>query len=523
MDTKIRKSFTFAVPGLLMILLLGLSCTDLDELNTPPDQIIADNVDASLLGQAFSQAQFHGMRGNPGSGGYQDGQVNNADLYSQYIATTAENFDPDQYVDVGPWTNGAWEYFYQTPAPQVFFVEQFTQENGMQLANAIAKIWRVQFYHRKTDYWGPIPYSSFGNGETSVPYDSQEDIYMDFFTTLDEAVAVLKQNMGGSVFSQYDLIYEGDVDKWLTFANSLRLRLAMRISYVEPDMAEEEAEKAVLDGVMMDNSDNAMVLTTQNSLQPLGVISSWGEFRMSAAMESTMEGFEDPRLPEYWDEIEGGGFEGLRNGLPRTDKGPHLNTAHSNMHTKWRTPAAGGENLPIRVMAAAEVYFLRAEGALRGWEMDGNAQDLYEEGIRMSMSEERNGIPSNEIEAYITSGATPMALDDQWNTPAMSDITVQYDAGGSMEHRLEQIITQKWLALYPDGMEAWAERRRTGYPKGYPIIESLNLDLEEDDLFRRMKFVIGEYNNNTAEVEAAVQLLDGPDSNATRLWWDAKL
>src|SRR5690606_30446972 len=106
-------------------------------------------------------------------------------------------------------------------------------------------IWRVQMYHRVSDYFGPIMYSQFGNQETSVAYDSQEAAYKDFFVTLDEAVAVLEQNRTANAFGAHDQMYEGDVSKWLTFANSLRLRLAMRIAYVDPVLAQSEAEKAV--------------------------------------------------------------------------------------------------------------------------------------------------------------------------------------------------------------------------------------------------------------------------------------
>ena len=127
--------------------------------------------------------------------------------YAQYFATTQVNFDSDRHVQVGGWSNGAWNYFYGQAAPVIQFVEEFTEENELPLENAFIKVWKVQSYHRISDYWGPIIYSSFGNGETSVPYDTQEEVYRDLFQQLDEAVAVLKQNAGGSAFVGHDQIF----------------------------------------------------------------------------------------------------------------------------------------------------------------------------------------------------------------------------------------------------------------------------------------------------------------------------
>ena len=104
----------------------------------------------------------------------------------------------------------------------------------------------------------------------------------------------------------------------------------------------------------------------------------------------------------------------------------------------------------------------------------------------------------------------------------MTDIPVAFDTGGSQERKLEQIITQKWLALYPNGWEAWTEYRRTRYPTKYPVIESLDPELPVDGVVRRLTFVPSEYDNNTQAVEEALGMLDGPDSHTTRLWWDAK-
>ncbi len=503
------------------------SCTeDFEELNTDPGSLIADNVDASLLGQAFARSQYHARYGQ--NWRYQIGQNLFADLYSQYFATTASNFDSDRYVEVGRWIDLGWSSFYTEAAPNIKFVEDLTAENGLTAQNAAAKIWRVYGYHRVTDYWGPVIYSEFGNGETSVAYDSQEDIYRDFFTTLDEAVSVLKANPDASIFGSNDQIYGGDATRWLTFANSLRLRLALRVRYADPGLAQAEAEKAIADGVMTGNDENAYLSTTANSQNPFTTITNWGEFRMSALMESILEGYEDPRLPDYFNPSESGDsdgdgspYEGLRNGQAKVDKVPALNSDNSDMETKWLPLGKGGTNPPMRIMSAAEVYFLRAEGALAGWNMGGTPKELYEMGITMSMKE-RIDAPDDAIAEYIASTNTPVGTGDAFDTQASTDIPVAFEEGGGEERQLEQIITQKWIALYPDGWEAFSELRRTGYPRIIPLLNSENTAVGTDEIFRRMTFVESEFSNNAEATEAAVSLLEGPNNNATRVWWDKK-
>lgn len=508
--------------GLLLIFIIGVTgCTkNFDKLNTPPDKLIAKDVDASLIGQALAQCQYEGMFGYAFT--WQTAQNLFSDLYSQYFATVVDYFDSDQFLEVKSWSNTAWTRFYGTAAPQMFFVENTTRDNNMEIEYAIAKIWKVALYHRITDSFGPIVYFQFGNEQSAVPYDAQEVVYADFFQLLDEAATTLSQaTTSVNAFNKSDLLYKGDVDKWRKFANSLRLRLAIRIAYVDPAKAKLEAEKAFAGGVMMDNGDNANVATTDISRHPLATVIEWGEFRMSSTMQSVLTGYNDPRLPVYFSEAEsGGGYKGARNGLPKSERDMDVDL-YSAPGLMWFDIAKGGSNPPIRVMCASEVYFLRAEGALRGWNMGGTAVDLYNDGIRASLSERTEATPP-QIEAYVSSANTPVAPGDAWGTPAMSDIPVAYLSGGDFEKQLEQIITQKWIALYPDGWEAWAERRRTTYPKGYPIFESLNPDVSKDQLMRRFTFALNETDNNLEAVEAARGLLGGPDNNATRLWWDAR-
>jgi hypothetical protein len=248
-----------------------------------------------------------------------------------------------------------------------------------------------------------------------------------------------------------------------------------------------------------------------------------------------MVGYDDPRISLYMQpccgrlqEFEGKGYVGLRNGLPPGERGTNLQETNSFVGSSWLQIADGGTNEPDILIEASEVYFLRAEGALRGWEMGGTAKELYNDGIRASL-EFRIGASNDVVVDYINSTKTPVSPTtsdggtDPFNSPPVTDIPVVYQESGDFETQLEQIITQKWLALFPmNDWEAWAERRRTGYPRGYALIESLNPRVSKTELVRRLKFIPKEFSDNKEAVEAAQKLLNGPDENDTRLWWDAK-
>lgn len=515
-------------------ILLVNSCTDdFTELNTDPKNLTVDQLSQSEFGGVVKAALYSPIfLPASGNGAFQLTQSLFSDIYAGYFATTAPNFDSDRFTLVGSWLNGAFNYFYGTAAPQIQYAEEFAAENGYELENAMMKVWRVWSYHQVTDFWGPIPYSEFGNRERSVPYDAQEAIYNDFFTTLDEAVAVLKSNAGGTSFlGANDVVYGGNVDQWLIFANTLRLRLAIRVKYVDPALGQSEAEKAIADGVLEVNDDNPIIETTADFTNKYNTITQWGEFRLSADMESILKGYQDPRVayyaapaaePDPSDDPAGISFpyEGMRNGQSKVDKqGIDFNSIASDMAAAYTENGAAGPN--VIIMKAAEAYFLKAEGTLSGWNMGGGtAQEFYEMGIAASHDE--YGLDGNDLAgaSYVASTNTPASFDG--SAPAASTVPVAYNSAGSMEQQLEQIITQKWIALYPDSREAWAEKRRTGYPTTYARLFS-DSNIPVTTVPRRVTYVDGEFTTNAEAVNAAIDnLLGGPDNGSTKLWWDAK-
>jgi hypothetical protein len=168
-------------------------------------------------------------------------------------------------------------------------------------------------------------------------------------------------------------------------------------------------------------------------------------------------------------------------------------------------------------MYAAESYFLRAEGALNGWNMGDNAQHLYEQGIRLSM--QQWGVTSSTvIDNYIQGTNTPDSLHDYLNSPPVASIPVKFGTTEAMQR--QQIATQKYLALFPDGIEAWAEVRRTGWPVLYPVANSDNPEVAAPSMISRFNFLDYEYQTNGKAVQAAIPLLGGPDKANTKMWWN---
>ena len=176
-------------------------------------------------------------------------------------------------------------------------------------------------------------------------------------------------------------------------------------------------------------------------------------------------------------------------------------------------------------MCAAEIYFLRAEGRLRGWSMGGETEDLYNMGITKSF--EQWGVALGD---YLTRGDdyTPMQFTapsgTTGNTIAASTITIAWNAVDREEKKLERIITQKWIAMFPEGQEAWSEHRRTGYPRLFNLYgTNASSGQVENSGPRRIPFPSTEYDTNTTEVNKAVtDFLGGNDYGNVKLWWDKK-
>ncbi|MCP2029076.1 hypothetical protein L1276_004255 [Flavobacterium sp. HSC-32F16] len=515
-SNKIKKT------AICLSLLAAFSCTDnFEEINTNPVGAGTSDLEQNFNNiKSLFKPSFNRMYICDVTWQYQIQQSLQADGWSGYMITP----NPFKYVEINNnyvlnegWNTYAWDDAYVNIIANLYKVEQRAKGkyDNFYSWSLIIKAVAMQ---RITDMYGPAVMSSYGSDGPAV-YDSQQEIYTQMFKDLDFAVNDLTARITAgeaSVFEGTDLSsYNGKYAQWVKYANSMRLRLAMRISKVDPALAKTEAEKAVNHplGVMVTN-DDVMKIKSPVDLNVIDQMShSWAGLFMGADMESILGGYEDPRISKYWETsaISPGEYKGVRTGIVY----PTATTYAAFSQTGPRTKT--GE---ITWMSTAEVYFLRAEGALRGWNMGGDAQSLYERGIKASF--EQNGVAG--AEAYIADNTKTAKdyvdlIEPKNNTPAINNVTVAW--GADKETNLQKIITQKWIATYPDGQEAWSEYRRTGYPKLFRINNNQSGGVISTEFgVRRLPFTQSEKANNPKGVESGLTKLGGADTGATRLWWD---
>lgn len=399
-----------------------------------------------------------------------------------------------------------------------------------QSSYAIAQIIKIFGFHRTADTFGPIPYNKIGAGKLQVPYDSQEQVYRSFLSELDEAVTTLNQyvNSGGSkIIEDYDPIYQGDVAKWIKLGNSLMLRLAIRVYYADAALSTQYVQKAFTNegGLLQDKNDIAKLVSNGSFIYINSVELLWNAYndvKMGATIYSYLTGYNDARIGKYFSKSTGGtgveGYYAVRSGIvPLSDASTYSQFSVPNIQ----------ENTPTYWMKASEVQFLLAEAALHGI-VAGDPKTYYENGIKLSFEE--NDLSPGD---YATTSAVPANYVDNKNAEnnvnAASTIDKKWMDAGSDEEKLEQIITQKYLAIYPDGQEAWSEWRRTGYPRMFKVPSNVsNVSAQNvnnsgtDGGMRRLPFPESEIRLNPTNVSNAKTLLSGPDNAATNVWWDKK-
>nr|WP_314664646.1 RagB/SusD family nutrient uptake outer membrane protein [uncultured Prevotella sp.] len=460
-----------------------------------------------------------------------------ADCWSGYFGQNNNWGGPNNlnYFLKDGWVASSYTESYSTVVPLWQDLKGKTETQFPEVF-ALAQILKISAWHKATDMFGPIPYKEAGKGLITVPYDSQEEVYKSMFKELSDAIEVLTKyadNGNSKLLPNADAVYAGDVHKWVVYANSLMLRLAMRVYYADAALSKQYALQAVNHsyGVMKSKDDEAKMergasLEFKNNLDVL--INQYNECRMGSSMLAYLGGYQDPRLPKYFNtstvsQAVTVGTYGKYSGVP---------TGHdvsSNDAFKDSSRPAITSTTPTYWMRASEVYFLLAEAALHGFAVGGTAESLYEKGIEMSFEE--NGIASSEVADYMSSGLKPSAYSFHLtkpgvnvDVPAVTQATTEWS--GTDEEKLEKIMIQKWIALYPNGQEAWTEYRRTGYPKLHSTITNYsNGEVDSEVGIRRMRFPTNKSTSaeDIANLESARKLLRGGlDKAGTRLWWDNK-
>jgi hypothetical protein len=526
---------------IVALIALATGCTkDFAEINKNPNMATEQDLiqDGNNLGAFFQQMQMNIYPYD----GVQTQTNLTGDAYCQYmVPPTPFVGNVNNVTYYFTWIGDQWNNAYKNTMAVVLHYKTQNVDKLQPNFWAWANILKIFTMSRTTDYYGPIIYSQYGTNKAVIDYDLQKDVYNSFFLELDTIVNLLKPDAdaGTLTFKKFDLSYGGNVQQWVKVANSLRLRLAIRISKVDPARAKIEAEKAIVApyGVIENNIDNYFVSSTKGA-HPLKMISlDWGDARMCATFESILKGYNDPRMKLDFQPantntsspdgtVEDGDYKGIRQGIKITSKTTYL--GYSPIGIPYTTTSQ------LQIMTAAEIYLIRAEGVLRGWNMGGGtAREYYEAGVKASFDQ----LGASGYSTYIIDDTSKFAdYVDTHNADnsfkATSDVTIKWNENLTNEQKLEKIITQKWIAVFPDGQESWAEFRRTGYPKLKPVVvNNSGGTISTSDFVRRMIYPTAEYDNNNAAITKAASTLTGivntpdcgvitGDKGGSRVWWD---
>lgn len=434
------------------------------------------------------------------------------------------------------------------------------------------------------DLFGPLTYyDNKGNFDgSSFEYDRVKDIYYQAKADIDAAIECFKyykdhrseaykKQIGriigvyATLLSSYDTD-PSDLSVWIRFANSLKLRMAIHMSKVEPVTAKQWAEEAVAGGVIENEADEIGLFPSKfGTAHPLVEIMGWNGIVMGASFINLLQNLDHPYMKYLFTKNsialekskqavsgtsapavtpKGGVYVGMRNGVTpgigrAADANPYV--GYSMLDRTYFAEC----NPPLYLMKVSEVNFLRAEGALRGWNMGGTAQSFYERGIRTAYLEDRNS-PIKEYVNYVDDYLNVVApkgiayVDPQGLTPDMPSVTkigVKWNEGDSKETKLEKIITQKYIASFPYSYESWVDLRRTGYPKLFPILNTEHGDgtikpgdpkvQTADNIMRRIPWIPDDSQKKEDIKATGIPALSedtnnkpATDTQMQRLWWD---
>lgn len=428
--------------------------------------------------------------------------------------------------------NYAYEQLYMKvyqPWVQIYQKIGASEDPEKQEIMSIFNVVKVAGWLRATDCFGPIVYSNAGNGDIAPVLDKQEDVYKAMLKDLETSASILNKATS-KIMPKYDLIYDGDPIKWTKLANSLMLRIAVRVHFVDEDLSREYIAKA-LDpkngGVIENKTDEAKIGNTSKYplLNSLIATIDYKENRMGATIWSYLTGYKDPRLEMYYTKGTYNNTAGYYCIAPGNTQGQGTKENSAEFASCPRVENAD----PLYWFRASETFFLKAEAALYNLTDETNVKDLYEAGVKMSMDEW--GITDAEATSYLNITDLPATLRvDQYHYAgsdsygfdiSKGNINPKWNTDAPKEKKLQRIITQKYLALYPNGVEAWTEYRRTGYP--------YLADLFDDNLYQkigaaeksrtpeRFRFSAKEYSN--PNMSSISTLLGGADIGGTKLWW----
>jgi len=462
-------------------LIVAIGCTDkFEEYNTPINAV--DDIPLELRFNTLTQNFNHA---------YTTAFIV-AQEYSQlkcYEASTVKDYEFAGYND------GYWNRYDKLSLIFDLLERTEGEEGYMKGYQALVNINYVYTMLSITDMYGDVPYTEAGNGEEWRPaYDTQESIYTDGIRILDEACATL-ENVTIESLGENDRIYGGDASKWLKFANTLRLRIALRIKNVNPTLSSELAQKAFSKPLIENEDESATLPNFDIEGARSGVWNYYetaGSLLPSERVVEFMKSNNDPRLSILITKNVDDEYLGYPNGSNIT----RPTTEYSDFAATGYAPDMGDQ-----ILMYAEASFLKAEAYLFGIGVTANetsANEEYRAGVRANM--EMLGVENADIDTFLAGSLGNLS--------------------GDQENKIKMIAEQKWLAFFHGGNEAYNEVRRLGYP----VIEKRDgatheLGETNGEMPRRLKYPIQERDYNSTHYQTAVAATDN-NSFLHKVWWD---
>lgn len=495
----------------------------------------------------------------------------NVDVFAGYFALT-HNFDGRQpttyYYPNNPFIRGPYGEtvkIFSLLAPAIAHGTSF----GRSDLSAIAKIMYGYSMLAVTDAMGPVAYHDWKVLKERYPieYSSSEETYDSILVDLQTAVdTLMKYQPTVAQLMKVEGKEKGspcswEWRRWVKFANSIQLRMAITMSNVKPAKAQEIAERVVNHEIgVLEEDDDDIALSAKENIQryPSGeqgqnhplftIANSWNDTRLHAQLENVCKRYEHPLLEHYFVKNGLGGTPQMqadltdrRTGARSASKGSVYVGIRQGVMLRTRSSVAENpylafsslslENVASKMdfpwLKVTEVLFCRAEGALRGWNMGGTAKEFYETGVRRGFSD------IGEIGKYFSYIAKTSVknvdyvdyFDQDNNIKGRVNVGVAWNEADDNELKLEKIITQKWLAIFPMGMEAWTNFRRTGYPRMFPVKINLWTVGRVDDEVQIRRIPWDEAPTLSDDLEnynkyVVPKCENGLNEGGNPLWWD---
>ena len=476
------------IAGLLLSVGLVACTEEFEEINTSPNQATEVSVTPDLLLPFVIEKPVDLTRGS----NIRNERLNldGGMLWIQHFARRVYTYEGDTYSPSNDLANNTWEKLYTEALLNAERIRLLSTTEGQENPHyeGVALVMRSWVYSLLTDIFGPVPYTQAVQGKSEEEilkpaYDAMPVVYEGIINDLDQAVTLLGQDAKAI---KGDILFSGDISRWIKFANSLQLKLLNRASSASsfPIDIRSKMTEVMQRPVFTSNEDFAFLAhsatrPSNNEWNEVVVNGGRDDWRASATLVDALNELNDPRVTVFFDPTSDGSYAGMPNGLP--DAMALEYTAKASFIGAQMREAT----TPSVIMSYAELQFVLAEAALRG-DVPGDAREYLDEAISASFGQFGLEAP----EGYLAGQAATK----------------------------ENIMLQKWIALYGQGIEAWTEYRRTGLPDIMRKDPNAAL-LNEGVLPTRLTYPQTEYSLNGAAIREALGILGGNDNMRTELWW----